>query len=273
MGQPKWGLLLALPSSAVVILFAFIPALASFWISFTDWRGLASPSWVGLENYQTLLQDERFWRYARQTALYAAMSVPLSALLALVLALAIHHVGGAWASFFRLVFYLPLVSGLIASALLLQALMGLFPQNPLARVETVLPALAVFSTWQGVGSWTLLYLAALARLPRELYEAAALDGASGWAMFLHLTLPQISPVVALVLVLSLLSAVQAFEVVLFLTRGGPGDASTTVALYIYTQAFRYFRMGYAAALAWSVALVLFLLLSLQRRLERGVHAD
>ncbi len=132
---------------------------------------------------------------------------------------------------------------MVATALLFQALVGLFPFNPLSRPETVLPTLAVFSTWQGMGSAVLLYLAALSRLPRELYEAAAVDGAGPWASFRHITLPGVLPIVALVAVLSTIASVQLFEAVLFMTRGGPGDASTTVAYYVYTTAFRYFRMA------------------------------
>jgi ABC-type sugar transport system permease subunit len=265
------GLLLAVPSTLVVAVFALLPVGASLLISFTDWRGLGQPAWVGLANYWALLEDARFHRYLRQTLVYAALAVPLGVVLPLAIALALRNLAGPWNLIFRVVFYLPVVTGVVATALLFQALIGLFPFNPLARPETVLPTLAAFSAWQGMGGAILLYLAGLARIPRELYEAAALDGAGPWQSFRFVTLPQILPVVSLVLVLSTIAAIQVFEVVLFMTRGGPGDASTTVALYIYTNAFRYFRSGYATALAWVLALGLFLLILLQRRLERRVY--
>lgn len=264
------GFFLSLPSTLVVAVFALVPVGASLLLSFASWSGLSRPEWVGWENYQALLQDARFHRYLRQTLAYALFAVPLGVLVPLALALAIHNLKGLWGQVFRLVFYLPLVTGVVATALLAQALIGLFPFNPLNRPETVLPTLAVFSTWQGMGSAVLLYLAGLSRLPRELYEAAAVDGAGPWASFRHITLPGLLPVVSLVAVLSTIASVQLFEAVLFMTRGGPGDASTTLALYIYTTAFRYFRMGYATALAWVLALGLFLLVWLQRRLERRV---
>jgi len=260
-----------MPSTLVVAAFALLPVGASLLISFTDWRGLGQPAWVGLANYWALLEDARFHRYLRQTLVYAALAVPLGVVLPLAIALALRNLAGPWSLIFRVVFYLPVVTGVVATALLFQALIGLFPFNPLARPETVLPTLAAFSAWQGMGGAILLYLAGLARIPRELYEAAALDGAGPWQSFRFVTLPQILPVVSLVLVLSTIAAIQVFEVVLFMTRGGPGDASTTVALYIYTNAFRYFRSGYAAALAWVLALGLFLLILLQRRLERRVY--
>jgi ABC-type sugar transport system permease subunit len=260
-----------MPSTLVVAVFALLPVGASLLISFTDWRGLGQPAWVGLANYWALLEDARFHRYLRQTLVYAALAVPLGVVLPLAIALALRNLVGPWNLIFRVVFYLPVVTGVVATALLFQALIGLFPFNPLARPETVLPALAAFSAWQGMGGAILLYLAGLARIPRELYEAAALDGAGPWQSFRFVTLPQILPVVSLVLVLSTIAAIQVFEVVLFMTRGGPGDASTTVALYIYTNAFRYFRSGYATALAWVLALGLFLLILLQRRLERRVY--
>lgn len=273
MRQGGFGILLALPSTAVILAFAVVPMALSAYLSLTSWSGLGQAEWVGLDNYRRLLEDPRFLRYARQTLVYALLAVPLGVLVPLLVALGIHNLRGLWAGVFRTLFYLPLVTGVVATALLMQALLGLFPQNPLVRPETVLPALAVFSTWQGMGSGILLYLAGLSRLPRELYEAAAVDGAGTWAAFRYVTLPGLAPVIGLVAVLASIAALQVFEAVLFLTRGGPGDASTTLALHIYHTAFRYFRMGEATAMAWLVALALGLLVFLQRRLERRLDAE
>ncbi|MGC8876359.1 sugar ABC transporter permease [Thermus sp.] len=268
MAQRFYGLSLALPSTLLVGVFALVPVAASFYLSLTSWSGLARGEFVGLANYQALLQDERFHRYLRQTLAYALFAVPLGVFFPLGVALALHNLRGLWAAFFRVVFYLPLVTGVVATALLVQALIGLLPWNPLNRPETVLPTLALFSTWQGMGSAVLLYLAGLSRVPREVYEAAAVDGAGPWQAFRFVTLPALLPIVSLVAVLSTIASLQLFEAVLFMTRGGPGDASFTLAYYIYTSAFRYFRMGYATALAWVLAGGLFLLVWLQRRLER-----
>ncbi|TFU25148.1 sugar ABC transporter permease [Thermus tengchongensis] len=268
VGKGGLGFFLAAPSTAVVAAFALVPMGLSAYLSLTSWSGLGGAEWVGLDNYRRLLEDPRFARYLRQTLTYALFAVPLGVVFPLLVALAIHNLKGFWAGLFRVLFYLPLVTGVVATALLVQALVGLFPQNPFARPESVLPALAVFSVWQGMGSAILLYLAGLSRLPRELYEAAAVDGAGPWASFRYVTLPGLLPVTSLVLVLSTIASLQVFEAVLFLTRGGPGDASTTLALYIYTTAFRYFRMGEATAMAWVVAAGLLLLVMLQRRLER-----
>lgn len=273
MRQESLGLSLALPSTVVILAFAVVPMAVSAYLSFTAWSGLGQAEWVGLDNYRRLLEDPRFLRYARHTLAYALVAVPLGVLIPLLVALGIHNLRGIWAGVFRTVFYLPLVTGVVATALMVQALLGLFPQNPLVRPETVLPTLALFSAWQGMGSGILLYLAGLSRLPRELYEAAAVDGASTWAAFRYVTLPGIAPVIGLVAVLSTIAALQVFEAVLFLTRGGPGDTSTTLALHIYHTAFRYFRMGEAAAMAWLLALVLGFLVFLQRRLERRLDAE
>ncbi|MGC8967956.1 MAG: carbohydrate ABC transporter permease [Thermus sp.] len=268
MAQRLYGLSLAFPSTLLVGVFALVPVAASFYLSLTSWSGLARGEFVGLANYQALLQDERFHRYLRQTLAYALFAVPLGVFFPLGVALALHNLRGLWSAFFRVVFYLPLVTGVVATALLVQALIGLLPWNPLNRPETVLPTLALFSTWQGMGSAVLLYLAGLSRVPREVYEAAAVDGAGPWQAFRFVTLPALLPIVSLVAVLSTIASLQLFEAVLFMTRGGPGDASFTLAYYIYTSAFRYFRMGYATALAWVLAGGLFLLVWLQRRLER-----
>jgi ABC-type sugar transport system permease subunit len=273
MRKGALGFLLAFPSSLVVLVFALVPMAVSLYLSFTSWTGLGGAEWVGWENYRRLLGDARFQRYLLHTLTYALFAVPLGVVFPLLVALAIHNLTGIWAGVFRTLYYLPLVTGVVATALLVQALVGLFPKNPLARPETVLPALAVFSVWQGMGSAILLYLAGLSRLPRELYEAAAVDGAGPWASFRHVTLPGLLPVVSLVAVLSTIAAIQVFEAVVFLTRGGPGDASTTLSLFIYQTAFRYFRMGEATAMAWLVALGLGLLVYAQRRLERRLDAQ
>ena len=273
MNREIGGLFLALPSSTVVLVFALVPMALSAYLSLTSWTGLGGAEWVGWENYRSLWTDPRFTRYLQQTLIYAAFAIPLGVTFPMLVALGIHNLKGALAAWFRVLFYLPLVTGTVATALLFQALIGLLPFNPLAKPDTVLPALAAFTTWQGMGSGILLYLAGLSRIPRELYEAAAVDGAGPWASFRHVTLPGLAPVVGLVTVLVTIASLQVFEAVLFLTRGGPGDASTTIALHIYNTAFRYFRMGEAAAMAWTLALALAVLVFLQRRLERRLDAE
>lgn len=271
-----WGLLLVAPSTLVVLIFAILPILGSLGISFTNWGGLSRPEWIGLENYRKALTDDpRALRYLIQTFVFTGFAVPMGLAVSLFLASLIHNVSSnVVKSFFRTLYYLPMVTVGVATALLWQALFGALGINWLSLPNTVIPAVAFFTVWQGAGSSVILFLAALANVPKELYEAAQLDGARPAQLFRYITLPQISPTIFLVLVLSVIGSLQVFEAVLFMTKGGPGDASTSIALYIYKSAFTYFRMGYATALSWLLALGLIALLVVQWRLQRRwVHYE
>jgi multiple sugar transport system permease protein len=273
--EALWGWLLVLPSALGILVFAIVPILGSLGVSFTTWGGLSVPRFTGLANYARAVQDERAIQYTLQTLIFAGVAVPLGVVVSLGLATMMHNLGSTLTkSFFRTLYYLPMVTVGVATALLWQAMFIALGVNWLTVPDKVLPTVAVFSVWQGAGASVILFMAALANVPRELYEAAQLDGARGWQSFRFITLPQISPTIFLVLILSLIASLQVFEAVLFMTKGGPGDSSTTIALYIYQSAFKYFRMGYATALSWLLALVLIALLIAQWRLQkRWVHYD
>ena len=270
-----WGWLLLLPSALGILVFAIVPIFGSLGVSFTNWGGLSRPQFNGLANYARAIGDERALQYSLQTLIFTVCAVPLGLAVSLGIAAMIHNVrAGLSKSVFRTLYYLPMVTVGVATALLWQALFAAIGVNWLTRPDTVLPTVAFFSVWQGSGSSVILFLAALANAPKELYEAAQIDGARPWQLFRWITLPIISPTIFLVLILSLIASLQIFETVLFMTKGGPGDSSTTIALYIYQSAFKYFRMGYATALSWLLALVLIALLVVQWRMQkRWVHYD
>jgi multiple sugar transport system permease protein len=284
--QLAW--LLMLPSTLGIVVFAVLPILASFGISMTNWGGLSRPSFVGLQNYGTALSDSRAVSALSHTLLYVLLAVPSGVVISMLLAVLIHNLKVGWLkSLFRTVYYLPMVTIGVAVALLWQVLLapqglvnlilgwlGVHGPNWLGSPQWVLPAVAVFSVWQGSGQGIILFLASLASVPRDLYEAAQLDGARPFEAFRYITLPMVSPTVFLVLVLSVIGALQVFEAVLVLSNGGPGDSSTTVALYIYKTAFSFFKMGYASALAWLLSVILIVLLVVQwRNQSKWVNYD
>jgi multiple sugar transport system permease protein len=268
--EAMWGLLLIAPSSAILLVFALLPILGSLGVSFTNWGGLSRPEWVGLDNYQKALTgDDKSLRYMLQTLIFTAVAVPLGLVASLSVASLIHNLKLPLVkSLFRTLYYLPMVTVGVATALLWKSLAAALGVNWLSQPSTVLPAVALFSVWQGAGSSIILFLAALANVPKELYEAAQLDGAKPAQLFRHITLPQISPTIFLVLILSLIGSLQVFEAVLFMTKGQPGDSSFSIAFYIYKTAFSFFRMGYATALSWLLAVALIVLLVLQWRIQR-----
>jgi multiple sugar transport system permease protein len=280
--------LLILPSTLGIVVFAVLPIAASLGLSLTDWGGLSKPNFVGVQNYATALQDSRATGALSHTLLYVLLAVPTGVLISLTLAVWITNLRAGWLrTVFRTVYYLPMVTIGVAVALLWQVLLapqglvnlilgtlGVNGPNWLGSPSWVLPAVAIFSVWQGSGQGIILFLASLASVPKDLYEAAQLDGARPWEAFRFITLPMVSPTVFLVLVLSVIGALQVFEAVLVLSNGGPGDSSNTVALYIYKTAFTFFKMGYASALAWFLAVILISLMALQWRAQnRWVNYD
>lgn len=287
--QESWlALLLILPSTLGIVMFAILPIIASLGISLTNWGGLSRPKFVGLDNYATALSDNRAISSLSHTLLYVLLAVPTGVAISMLLAVLINNLKAGWLrSVFRTVYYLPMVTIGVAVALLWQVLLapqglvnlilgwlGIHGPNWLGSPDWVLPAVAVFSVWQGSGQGIILFLASLASVPKELYEAAALDGAKPFESFRFITLPMVSPTVFLVLVLSVIGALQVFEAVLVLSNGGPGDSSTTVALYIYKTAFSFFKMGYASALAWMLSVILIVLLVVQwRNQSKWVNYD
>jgi multiple sugar transport system permease protein len=286
--EAMWGLLLIAPSTLGILIFSMLPILGSFGISFTDWGGLSLPHWTGLENYKTAFEDQKAIESIVRTLIFTLISVPLGLVVSVVLASLIQNLKlDKVRTVFRTLYYLPMVTIGVATALLFKLLFSL--QGPanipfqlfglegidwLGSPNSVLTAIAIYSVWQGAGSSIILFLAALTNVPKELYEAAQIDGARAWHLFRFITLPMISPTIFLVLILSLIGSLQIFEAVLVMTKGGPGDSSLTIAMYIYNTGFKSFRMGYATALAWLLSLALVVLIVLQWRLQKSwVHYE
>ncbi len=245
------------------------PFIASFVLSFTDWRITVAPRWVGLANYIKIFTDDRdFWQAIRVTFTYVALTLPLNLVLGLALSLLLNQkVMGI--RFFRTIFYLPSVlSGVGVS------LMWLWLLNPefgvvnllLGRVgitgpgwffstEWALPSVVLINLWR-VGGSTIIYLAGLQNIPVSLYEAASLDGAGFWARLRSITLPMLTPTIFFQLVVELIDAFQVFTAVYVITNGGPLRSTLFYMLYMFRTGFVDFEMGYASALAWILALII-----------------
>ncbi len=243
------------------LIFTAGPMLASVVLSFAEWDVITPPKWVGLDNYRMLAHDPLFWKSLGVTATYTLVAVPLHLTISLAVAILLHQkVRGL--GVFRTIFYLPTVLPGVASLMLwmwiffpdglLNAFTGLFgiaPKAWLADERLALPALITMSMW-GYGSTMLIFLAGLQEIPQHLYEAAEIDGCGRWSKFLHITLPMLSPVIFFNAVTSMIGTFQVFEAGYIATQGGPNNATLFYLLYLFRNAFEYFRMGYACALAW-----------------------
>jgi multiple sugar transport system permease protein len=226
------------------------------------------PTWVGISNYVRMFSDELFYLSLRVTSTYTLISVPLGLVAALGLAMLLNQkVPGQ--RFFRTVFYVPsLISGVaiaIVFAWIFNARFGILNYvlsvfgvdgpNWLSDPDYTLSAFVLMSIW-GVGSSVVIFIAALQGVPVALYEAGALDGAVGWRRFVHITLPMISPVVLFAAITGVIGTFQTFAVSYIMTGGGPANASLFYLLYLYKNAFNWFEMGYASALAWFLFLII-----------------
>lgn len=267
------GWLFAAPWIVGFVIWTLGPMLASLVLSFTEWDLISSPQWVGLRNFQELFSDDLVWKSLTVTTLYAVVSVPLHLVLGLGLAMLLNRpIRGV--RFYRTILYLPAVLSGVAVALLwrwlLSADFGLINlllsyvgiQGPswLGDERWALSSLIVMSLW-GVGAGTIVYLAGLQGIPTDLYEAAEVDGAQGWSRFRDITLPMMTPVLFFQLIVGIIGALQTFTQAFIITNGGPNNATMFLLLYLYRNAFQYFRMGYASAIAW-VLFVYILILTL-----------
>jgi multiple sugar transport system permease protein len=273
------------PALIGFIAFYAWPAWRAVEISFTEWNLLRPPRDVGLANYRALWEDGAFWRGLGLSGLYALMNIPFQTALGLGLAVAMDRLTRSL--FVKSVVLLPyLLSNVLVALiwlwlldptlgavnLLLQALGGT-PQPFFASPDQALWTVAAVNIWRHMGLVALLFLAGLQNIPRSLYEAASMEGASEWQMFRRITLPLLRPVLVFVLVTSVTGALQIFDTVAVTTKGGPEDATRVVVVYIVQNAFGYLKMGYASAMSIVLCGVMLAYTAVQMRLLRADQSD
>jgi multiple sugar transport system permease protein len=251
------------PTFVGLILFSLGAIIASVGISFTNWDVLRPPHWIGLGNYARLFSTALTWQIFGNTLYYTGVIVPVGTALALGLALALNR-GLRGIVLLRSLYFLPVISSTVAVSLVwgwlynqqfglinyLLSVVGITGPAWLADTRTAMPAVLIMSIWKGLGYNMVIFLAGLQGIPQELYEAAKIDGAGAWARFRYVTFPLVSPTTFFVVVLSTIAAFQVFDQTFVMTAGGPAYSTTTLALYIYQNAFQWFHMGYAAALSY-----------------------
>ncbi|MGQ9631607.1 MAG: carbohydrate ABC transporter permease [bacterium] len=253
------------------ILFTAGPILASLGLSFTQYNLFDPPKFVGLENFKKqVVDDPLFWQSLKVTVYYVS-GIPLRLAFALIAAMLLNQKIRAL-PLFRTIFYLPaVITGVVVALLwswvfngqygLFNYILGLFGidgPNWLTDTKWVVPAFIIMSLW-GIGPLMIIFLASLQNVPQSLIESAEVDGANVLQRFSHITIPMITPIILFNLVIQIISSFQIFAVSYILTGGGPANASLFYVLYLYRNAFEYFKMGYAASLAWTLFVVILLL--------------
>ncbi|MEV0868696.1 sugar ABC transporter permease [Brachybacterium paraconglomeratum] len=281
----KLALLFIAPASVGLLVFLVWPLLTGLYYSFTEYTTLTPPTWVGFENYRRLLADPVFWNSLKVTVLYVVINIGVQTLVALVIAVLMQRL--TQSTVLRSLVLAPyLVSNVVAAIVFLWILdtqLGIFNIllqwigfDPIAfwASETwVIPTVALVNVWRHMGYTALLLFAGLQSIPAHLYEAARTEGAGEIAMFRRITLPLLRPILALVLIMTIIGSFQVFDTISVTTQGGPADASKVLQMYIYENAFAQYEFGYASALSVALLVILMVITFAQYWMSRAGQSD
>src|SRR5687768_2166652 len=277
--ERRSGTLLAAPYAVFLLIFAAYPIAFALALVFMQWDLVTAPSFAGVDNIELLANDGRFWRAVANTFVFLSIHLPLQIVTALALALALNR-KLVFRGFWRAAFFLPVVISGAVVAILWSNLyatdvglinnvlirLGLGPVPWLTDPLTAMPAIAVMVTWKNVGFYVIIYLAGLQYIPRSCQEAIEIEGATSWQRFRFLTLPMLLPQTILVITLSTINGFQLFIEPYMMTGGGPLRRTYSIVLYLYTNAFSYQKMGYAATIGVALAMIIGAVVLIQRKL-------
>jgi multiple sugar transport system permease protein len=281
-GRAAW--ILAIPFCLLFLAFTAWPVVQSLFMSITDTkaRDLRHPfsvNVIGLDNFTKALSDPTFRKAAGNTAYFVLVGMPLTLVVALAAAVALDKGITRFRAVFRLGFYMPVITSIVAVAVVWRFLL----QDPGGLINTVLgwvgitgpnwlgdpnwsmPSLILMAAWRNFGTAMIIFLAGLQAVPGELHEAAAIDGAGAWQRFRHVTLPLLRPTLLFVMVTTSIGYLQVFEEPFVMTNGGPVDSTLTTSMLIYEQGFRFFNLGYASAIAYILFVIIAILAVIQFR--------
>lgn len=279
------GYLFLMPQMLGVLLFSVIPIIFSFYLGFTDWdyiSGFDNIKWVGLENYINMWKDVAFTDSMRNTLIFTGATVVLELGLGVVAAVIIDKkVYGS--GYFKVAFFIPYISSLVAVSVVFKAmfqptygpvnqfLMAIGIDNPpkwFGDAKWSLLSVIMLTVWRDLGYYIIVFLAALKGVSRELYEAASLDGANGLKQFFYITIPMIKPTTFFLMVTGIIGSFKAFDQIAVTTQGGPGTSSSVLVYYIYNSAFKFYKMGYASAMAWVLFILIFIVTLIQWKTQK-----
>jgi multiple sugar transport system permease protein len=285
--EARAGWAMASPALAAIALFFAVPAIASLFLSFTDFdiyalANLDNLRFVGFQNYARLVENPLFWKAMTNTLLFVVLGVPFIVALSLFAAMLVNSRWLAWRPVWRVALFAPYVTTLVATAVVWRYLLhtrygvvnyllsffGIPPIDWLGSPDASLPAILIFVGWKTFGYNMIIFLAALQTVPRELDEAARIDGAGWWTRLRHVTLPAIAPTILLVSVLTVAGMFQLFAEPYVMTQGGPAQSTVTVLYFMYEEGFKWWNLGSGAAVAFLLFLCILAVTLVQLRLAR-----
>jgi len=289
--EARAGWIMTAPALTAIGLFFVLPALASLVLSFTDFdiyalANLNNLRFIGLDNYQRLVTNPLFWQAMGNTMWFVVFGVPMVVIASLAAALLVNAKTLRWRAVWRVALFAPFVTTLVATAVVWNYLLhtryglinyalgqiGIAPVDWLGNPSTALPAILLFVAWKSFGYNMIIFLAALQAVPRDLEDAARVDGANAWMRFRHVTLPAIAPTVLLVAILTVAGMFQLFAEPYVMTQGGPARSTVTVLYFMFEEGFKWWNLGSGAAVAFILFLCILIVTLIQLKFARRVGA-
>lgn len=280
--QQRMGILFILAPVILLLIFMILPILMAFFISFTDYDVVHAPNFVGIDNYLKMINDPYFIIALKNTIVYTLMFVPLGLVTALGAALLL-NMRKKGSAVFRTLFYIPVLSSTVATATIWYCLLN--PQFGLINVvlgwfgisgpawlydsQWAMTAIVLMSVWASFGTNMMIFFAGLKGIPKDMYEAARIDGANAWQRFRYITWPSLSKTTFLVTTMLIIAAFQLFDQAYVLTQGGPGNSTITLVYYIYNTGFGGLQMGYASAISFILFLIILVVSIINSRINRS----
>ncbi|KLV26376.1 sugar ABC transporter permease [Niallia circulans] len=275
-----WGFLFISPQLLGLLFFSLVPLIYAFYLSFTDWSGFGSSSFIGISNYINQINNPDFWKAMVNTIYYMFLVVPIGIALALILAVALNKVKGK--AIYRVFFFMPVVTSSVSVGVIfmwilngdfgilneLLSYIGITGPHWLTDTKWVIPSIALLSIWWGLGYNMVIFLAGLQGISRSYYEAAEMDGANAIQKFRHITLPLLTPTTFFVTIMTIISSFQVFDQAFVMTNGGPAKASYTIVFHIYDQAFVDFTMGKSAAASMILFVIILIFTLIQFKFQK-----
>ena len=282
----RWAWLMLAPNVIGFIMFMLIPVIATFVLSFTKYDMLKPAKFIGINNYVTMFKDPIVWQVPGNTLLYTLLTVPVGMCISLLLAVMLDQ-KIAFRRFYRAAFFLPSITSMVVVAIVWQwiynpefgllnyflSLFGIKGPKWLLDARTSLLSLAIVGIWKSAGYNMIIFLSGLQGISTSYYEAAMLDGAGTWAQFRYITLPLLKPTTFFIFVMSVISSFQVFDQVMLMTQGGPGRSSSVLVHYLYQNAFTYFKLSYACAIAYLLFFIIMALTIFNMRMEKSMREN
>jgi len=278
------------PAFSAIFIFFFIPVISAFIISFTDFDiyalgDFSTVRFIGFNNYIKLFDDPLFYTALKNTFYFVIMAGPLSIAVSLGAALLLNSKLVKYKSIFRLSYFIPVVTTLVAVAIVwrfiyhpkfgiinyILSLIGIAPIDWLGEPSTAMPAIVLMSVWKNFGYNMIIFIAGLQNIPEDLYEAASIEGASGWQKFKSITLPMLAPTTIFISIITMIGYFQLFAEPYIMTQGGPLNSTLSIVQFMYQEGFRWWNMGYSASIAFVLFFIIMLGTIVQLKIQKSAE--